>query len=578
MSKWRIAGWTLLIAALTGLGWTLYVWLPPQPRWVVTGSLIDGGLAPDGKTLRTLTVTPDREPRRLDARPFPAEPRVTGMQVWDVESGREVISLLSDPGRRWETVFSADGRRLAAVSAQAPAIDAELRVFDVATGEAQRATVQHRATHWRVEFSPGGSLVMVDDGLHHDKPFTLLLYESKSLRQVARLDVREWGSRKWAKDGEALLIFEPGQGGDAALRRIAQAGETVIPFQGAGDWLDISPDGKTLITEPPARDVKDDRWPRVVDSLLIWDLATGKLRHTIPVAGFMPRASGEKLIFLRDMQTLLIRLYNAGPDDFLQVWDMDRGKWLGEIHLGAKYPLTLPAHDLLAVATNQELPGTLTLYRLRPLEKVWHREWPGKVLLRIDVMAGSGRLLAATASATGKEEKRLDGHSLEWLDIETGATRGNVPLAEAGHSWCKQGRFLALTEWHHDTNEHHVILRWLEANVLPVLFPNMARAGRTPTTTRVIDTESRAELCRIDLTDAESRELSADGRSLFIYQEAPPGGEVRLCCYDVPPRRAWQYIAGIPFVIGLLVLITNVGWRRWRGRKSKKAGNTLGTS
>ncbi len=37
MAKWRIAGWTLLIAALIALGWTLRAWLPPQPRWVVTG-------------------------------------------------------------------------------------------------------------------------------------------------------------------------------------------------------------------------------------------------------------------------------------------------------------------------------------------------------------------------------------------------------------------------------------------------------------------------------------------------------------------------------------------------------------
>ena len=73
MSKWRIAGGTLLAAALIAVAWALHAWLPPQPRWVVTGSLINAGLAPDGKTFRTLTVTPDRQPRRLDAAKSPAD-------------------------------------------------------------------------------------------------------------------------------------------------------------------------------------------------------------------------------------------------------------------------------------------------------------------------------------------------------------------------------------------------------------------------------------------------------------------------------------------------------------------------
>ena len=558
MSKWRIVGWTSLVAALFALGWTLYVWLPPQPRWVVSGSYMTGGLAPDGKTYRMLTVPPGREPRRTESPMLVPEPRVSGVKILDLESGREITHFLGEPQRQWETVFSDDGRRLAAIATPTrKGGPSEIRVIDLSTGQERCMTIDHDADHWRVSFSPKGELVMVEANWSHE-PVTLFLCDAENLRQIAKLTAREWWSRKWAKDREALLVFEPRTAGDALLRRISRDGETIIPFKGAGDWLDITPDGKTVITEPPA---KDDKWPRVVDSLLVWDLGIGKLRHTIPVANFHPRAPGDPL-FCDANRTLRIRHGAPRPGNLLAVWDIDQEKWLGEISVSGWHEIVVPEQNLFAVSSPKEVPGTVTLYQARPFRKLWQREWPGKVACG-GRSSGRSRLLVSISDDPPSTNR------LEWLDIKTGETRVGIGLdRKAGTTWRIGSSLIALTEWHYDRQEHNPIVQWLDAHVLPLLFPTLPRSGEAPTTTRVIDTESGTELCRIDLMDAEGCNISSDGRSLFIDQEAPLGGQARLYCYDVPPHRAWQYILGIPTAVGLMLVMANFGWRHWCGRKT----------
>ena len=566
MSKRRIAGWTLLAALLFALGWGLYVWLPPQPRWFVSGSFMTAGLSPDGKTFRTLSVIPGREPRRTESPIFPDPPRVTGLQLWDVDTGQETRSLLGNAGRVWQTRFSANGQRFAAVSGQEGEVGVtELHVVDLPDGRDRHTSIAHRGVHWRIEFSPGGELLLLEDGSIERTKNTLFVYDTETLRQIAKTSTREWWSRKWASGDEALLFFEPGKAGDAILRRISRDGDSVISFKGAGDWLELTPDGKAVITEPPA---KDDKWPRVVDSLMVWDLATGKLRHTIPVADFHPRAASDNLFVLRDSRTLLIIHGDPRPGDLLGVWDTETAQWLGEIRLGKRYPVPLPNHDVFALATHpQESPAGLTLYQPRPFKKRWHREWPDKMLAAYDIH-GAGENLVTYPSTNDP----LAAQRLESLDMRTGETCFEVIMAhDASPSWHTLGRHLVLTEWHDRQNGRNATLRWLEANLLSALFPNLPRNGQTTTTTKVVDKDNGAELCRVDLTDTVSGLLSTDGRTLFLYQEAPPRGVARLFCYDVPPRRAWQYIVGIPLAIGLLALAITCGWRRWRERKATRS-------
>ena len=49
----RILPWVVLIALLAGLGAGLHVFLPPQPRWILSDNLLPLALSPDGSTLYT---------------------------------------------------------------------------------------------------------------------------------------------------------------------------------------------------------------------------------------------------------------------------------------------------------------------------------------------------------------------------------------------------------------------------------------------------------------------------------------------------------------------------------------------
>src|SRR6516165_9586118 len=113
----RLIGWSVFLLALAGIGWGLYAGLPAQPRWVIRGPIAPSGLAPDGKTLRTETRRPEQLPSLSRSRRIPV-PEAGPVRFWDVETGREVLSVLGENGPRWRVVYSSDGKRLAAIEAR----------------------------------------------------------------------------------------------------------------------------------------------------------------------------------------------------------------------------------------------------------------------------------------------------------------------------------------------------------------------------------------------------------------------------------------------------------------------------
>ncbi len=196
----------------------------------------------------------------------------------------------------------------------------------------------------------------------------LFLYDTASLRLLAQVQTAyRWPLWQWSPDGHALVLYSSTHEGDASLRRIARTGETVTGFQGAGDWLAITPDGKTLLTEPPQQ-ARPDR--AAIDSILLWDIATGQRRGTIPVTAFHPRAA-ENLAVLPDSRTLLLIHGNPRPGGLLSIWDMKADEQLGEVRLDGAELLPLP--DLNAVAVSRHLPGSVAVYRARPFAKLWER-------------------------------------------------------------------------------------------------------------------------------------------------------------------------------------------------------------
>jgi hypothetical protein len=201
-------------------------------------------------------------------------------------------------------------------------------------------------------------------------------------------------------------------------------------------------------------------------------------------------------------------------------------------------------------------------YRARPFGKLWNRDWPGKELHWVTYLPGPDRLLALSGVDADTHDR------LELLATETGETRLTLPLdPKDQHHWLEQGTRLALCEKHFgDTAKRSPLWEFVEERVLGAFFPSVSRRDSTPATTWVFDTETGAELCRLELAGADLYDFAADGRSLFFYQEAGQSGEATLSCYDVPPRRYWAWIIGVPLFAGVQLAVLRAGWRRLRRR------------
>lgn len=74
------------------------------------------------------------------------------VEVWDVGSGRQSLTLAGHSGDVWDVVFSPDGSRIATAGS-----DATVRLWNADSGEQVLVLRGHTKTAWNVRFSPDGS-------------------------------------------------------------------------------------------------------------------------------------------------------------------------------------------------------------------------------------------------------------------------------------------------------------------------------------------------------------------------------------------------------------------------------------
>ncbi len=117
------------------------------------------------------------------------------------------------------------------------------------------------------------------------------------------------------------------------------------------------------------------------------------------------------------------------------------------------------------------------------------------------------------------------------------------------------------------------VREWLRATFLPA-WPtdNDMRA-----ITRVFDMASGAEVFRHDVAGPCRADLAPDGRSLVLFQDdGTAGRNPTISCYDIPERRPWLSIAGMPLALGVLVIGTGAAWRRLWSKKGRQGDGEKG--
>jgi WD40 repeat protein len=215
--------------------------------------------SPDGRRLATSCLVTSGDV---------AEALTSRVSVWDLASDREMLGL-DVPGFA-RLAFSPDGRRLAAGLTCSPLEDreAELRVWDIATGEGV----------------------------------------------LRRPGFRGWiGAPVFNCDGTRLAVGAGDRGGAEVHLLDAVTGEDVAaPLKGhraTAAQMAFSPDGRRLVSYAWY-------WSQPTGEIKVWDVADGRELLTLTTKGegsFALSPDGRRLYLVGGL--------NGGPDAEVQVWD-----------------------------------------------------------------------------------------------------------------------------------------------------------------------------------------------------------------------------------------------------------------
>jgi hypothetical protein len=554
----RVLAWSLVALLLAGLAWGLYVLLPPAPRWVLRGVFGAGGLTADGQMYATTVEAGAwHDPSDWFARPSTSA-RVGPVQFWDIATGCELYSVLGGLDAAWHVGFSRDCQQVAAIGPlTGNAQRSALRWLDLVAGTERKTVFPCPLATWQPRVSPDGALLLLQDRNNHAEG--LYLYETASLRLVAHVkDPDGWRPIWWwSSDGNAVYVYTNDM--PATLRRIAADGDMTIALNGADRSRIVGPDGKTLLTysaDDPAR-------------LHVWDLETGTRRATV-AADELPLLNLVEHVFTPDSRALMMPI----GEDTVGIWDLERMRWIARVRYSGESPLFVGSHAVVVLDDE----GKLTGYQLRPCNKLWRYE--GKSIYAAEYLPDQARLVLANQSGgdikyrmvTSREE---GGDRLVLLDTRTGTPTLDIALdARATHHWLGRGRHFVVLTAPDGFAERGKIREFIEDEVLPLLTRNPPRGQvREAITVRVFDSPTGTERCRIKLPYAaiDGQAISPDGQTLILHQAARDGEDAAVLCYDLPPRRSWTYILGIPSALGALRLLVRVGSRRVWHRASVTA-------
>jgi WD40 repeat protein len=426
-------------------------------------------------------------------------------RVWEVATGREVLTLKGHEGPVVAVDYSADGRHLVTGSD-----DHTARVWDAATGKPVAVFRGHGCGVVGVFFSPDGRRVLsLGDGCRH-------------VAQDPRWKIgRAREPLPNPRAEPAGFVWEAGTGKQVAALKWPS------PDYGFCATAQFSPDGTRVLTAGSRGEFHTDgRAPdRQIDPNL-WDAATGALLRTLRDPARNGRSANDIVAAAFGAGgRYVVTTHNSGRA--ARLWDAATGVELTAAFVGHEAGVRAAAFSpdgrLLATGSAD---GTARLWDVAALEPTApHRQrWQaGGYLSPAAALSPDGRLLALAEPWQGR------GRIHVW-DLRTG--RKVLCKGEAGGmmtscAFSPDSRWLVAASmdrlarvWEAGTGEPGAVLRGHEAGVLDAHFsPDGRRLVTTSedSTARVWDaaTGRQVLLLRKDGVALRTAAFSPDGRRLL---------------------------------------------------------------
>jgi WD40 repeat protein/serine/threonine protein kinase len=326
---------------LASAGWegTVKVWdAQPEPkpltlRGAAVSSVASVAFSPDGKRLASGgSGRPGSGPGAL--------------KVWDIQTGRDLLTLQGHASNVTTVAFSPDGKRLASGSD-----DKTLRVWDAQTGQELLTLKGHTGEIKSVTYSPDGRRLA--SGSYDNSVKVWDAHAGQELLKLKGFNI-EVNSVTYSPDGKRLASgggqVIPGHPSPVTLRVCdAQTGRELLGLE-APFWVTsvaFSPDGSRLASAGGFMDPGPVR---------VWDMHNGK--QLLTCRGHSSEV--KSVAFSPDGK----RLASASEDNTVKVWDVQTGNELLTFKGSVRSVAFSPNGYWLAGGADD---GTVTIWDATPL-------------------------------------------------------------------------------------------------------------------------------------------------------------------------------------------------------------------
>jgi WD40 repeat protein/serine/threonine protein kinase len=254
--------------------------LPPIP-------VICLAFSPDSRTIASGSFSPKIGKLRES---------VGVVKVWDVETGREIVTFDKQVGPVLSLAFSPDGRHIASSSVS---VDNSFVVWDARTAAVVKVVPGHTNNVYRLRYSPDGKLLASGsaDG-------TVKLWNTADLTEIRTITAHPAPVQDLAFAPDGARLATAGLDGTVRLWETATGNAVMPPLRGhTGSAMGVtfSPDGKRVASAGYDKTVR------------LWDAASGKLKITL-------RGHSDMVVsvaFSPDGWQLI----SASFDSIVRIWD-----------------------------------------------------------------------------------------------------------------------------------------------------------------------------------------------------------------------------------------------------------------